>query len=192
MACPSPPTPSPPDPWLARCAPTAGPGPGRKILDLACGAGRNALWLARQGHRVVGVDESLERIHTAREGARQQSVEVEFIVWQVAAGSVPSGPWDGICVCHFLDRTLFPELERALAPGGWLVYKTHLAHSLRAPRSRPRNQSYLLRPGELLAAFPTLAPLDYREWAGDGLAWAGLLARRAATPRRPPPGSSPG
>lgn len=127
---------------------------------------------------MVGVDESPERIEEAREGARRQGVDVEFTACQVAAGSVPAGPWDGICVVHFLDRALFPELETSLAPGGWLLYKTHLAHPLRAPHSRPRNPEYLLRPGELVTAFPALTPLCYREWAGDGLAWAGLCARR--------------
>lgn len=128
---------------------------------------------------MVGVDESLERIEEARGSAHRQRLDVGFAVQQVAAGSLPAGPWDGICVFHFLDRALFPELERALAPGGWLVYKTHLAHPLRAPDRRPRNPAYLALPGELCTAFPTLTPLCYQEWTASGLAWAGLLARRA-------------
>jgi SAM-dependent methyltransferase len=178
VARPPPADPLRPDPWLVQCAPALQPGP-RRILDLACGAGGNALWLARQGHHVVGVDASPMRIEEARAGARRQGLDVEFTTLHVTAGAVPGGPWDGICVFRFLDRALFPELESALASEGWLVYKTHLAHPLRAPHRRPRNPAYLLRPGELYAAFPDLTPRRYREWSADGGAWAGLLARRA-------------
>jgi len=173
---------APVDPWLLRCAPTMARGAGR-VLDLACGSGSNALWLSRRGWQVVGVDAAQERVAEARQGALEQKLSAAFAVLQVVAGHLPAGPWDGLCVFHFLDRTLFPELAASLAPGGWLLYKTHLDHPLRTPGRHPANPAYRLRPGELMGAFPTLVPLHYREWLADGYAWAGLLARRGSEPR---------
>jgi hypothetical protein len=134
--------------------------------------------LSGLGLAVVGVDLASDRIAVARQRARMQGAEAEFTVGRVAVGAFPAGPWAGICVFHFLDRELFPAIAAAVAPGGWLVYKTHLAHPGRAPDRRPRNPAYLLRPGELLRAFPVLIPEHYAEWLEAGNGYAALLARR--------------
>ena len=147
-------------------------------MDLACGDGRNALWLSSLGFQVVGIDSSAERISLARQRARMQGAAVEFEVRRVATGAFPAGRWTGLCVCHFLDRALFPEIAGAVAPGGWLAFKTHLAHPLRSPALHPRNPDFLLRPGELLRAFPGFTPERYDEWLENGRGYAGLLARR--------------
>lgn len=171
-----------PDPWLRSMAPAFGaalPGP---VLDLACGRGRNALWLAARGHIVVGADASPEALEAARETAARENLTARFEAVEVdSANPGPLGrenAWGAILVFHFLDRALFPRFAAALAPGGLLAYKTHLGHPLRAPGSRPRRAAYLLRPGELLGAFQDLHRLAYAEWAADGKAFAALLARR--------------
>jgi SAM-dependent methyltransferase len=129
--------------------------------------------------RVFGVDSSPQRIAAARLEARKLGSPAEFAVQEVDAANFPSGPWAGICVCHFLDRGLFNEISRHLLPGAVLVYKTHLAHPLRSPLRRPRRSEFLLLPGELLAALPGFVPLRYAEWMdGEGGAYAGLVARR--------------
>jgi SAM-dependent methyltransferase len=57
----------------------AGVQPGTAVLDLGCGPGRHALELARRGCRVVGVDRTAEYLRQAREKAREEGLDVEFV-----------------------------------------------------------------------------------------------------------------
>ncbi|MBI5445231.1 MAG: class I SAM-dependent methyltransferase [Deltaproteobacteria bacterium] len=170
----------PPDPWLLGAAAAFGselPGP---VLDVACGGGRNALWLAGRGVEVVGVDVSDERITYARRLALATNARAHFFLRDLEREGLPEGPWGTLLVFHYLQRDLFAGLESCLLPGGLLAYKTHLTHRLRGPGARPRREAFLLRPGELLGAFPALRTLEYREWAAAGGAYAALLARKPA------------
>ena len=155
------------------------PGPA---LDLACGLGQNALWLAGLGIPVVGVDASAAAIERARNEARRSQLSATFEVAEARAGQPftksRSSLWGAVLVFHFLDRALFAELERSVAPGGILAFKTHLQHPLRSLETGPQRPEHLLRSGELLWRFPALTPLACAEWAGGGRAFAALLARR--------------
>lgn len=171
-----------PDPWLREAAPlfrTGLPGPA---LELACGLGQNALWLASLGVDALGVDASEVAVVRARAEALRRGARVSFECAELGAGKpLPRSPgpaWGAVVVLHFLDRTLFDAIQGALAPGGILAFKTHLRHPLRPAGSRPRRAEFLLEPGELLGSFPGLSPLAYREWAGPEGAFAALLARR--------------
>jgi SAM-dependent methyltransferase len=176
------------DPWLASLGPALSAALAGPALDLACGLGQNTLWLAdlrgRESSPVVGVDASAVAVARARAAARQAGPQLRFDFWDASSDGLPQGPWGTILVLHFLDRSLFPLLEAALAPGGVLAYKTHLRHELRGPEARPRRPAFLLESGELLAAFPNLRTIEYREWAMRGEAFAALLAAR-------PPAQSP-
>jgi len=170
-----------PDPWLVAHAGFLALARS-PALDVACGLGQNALWLATAGFRVTGVDASPVAVHRAREWAFQRKLNATFEVVDLEGGACfpsASGSWGVISVFHYLHRELFAKMEEALGPGGLLVYKPHLAHALRPPRSHPRRPEFLLRPGELLSSFPSLQVLSYREWTADGGAFAGLLARRS-------------
>jgi SAM-dependent methyltransferase len=153
-------------------------------LDVACGLGQNALWLAGTGLPVMGVDASEQAVRRARDGATRRRSPALFQVLDLESGApLPGGRahWGLIIVFHYLHRELLPRIPESLAPEGLLIYKTHLAHPLRAPDARPRRAEFLLRPGELLAAFPLLQVLVYREWAApEGGAFAAIVARRAA------------
>ena len=91
--------------------------------------------------------------------------------------ALPVAHYQLVVVFRFLHRPLFPAIERALAPGGWLVYETYRIGQERY--GRPRSRKFLLEPGELAAAFPGLAVVRYEEPepAGGPVA-ARLLARR--------------
>jgi SAM-dependent methyltransferase len=87
----------------------------------------------------------------AREGVR---IRTRVVALESPGELPPPAPWDTIVVCRYLHRPLFPWLERALAPGGTLVYETFRRGQ--ELRGRPRNERFLLAPGELARAFPSL------------------------------------
>jgi len=150
---------------------------GATALDVACGTGRNAVWLAVQGFDVLAVDllpDALERVQdrAARLGAvlRTQQMDVEF------PGALDDMHADLVVVVRFLDRALFGPLQRVVNPGGLLVYETFTIDQLE--QGHPKNPKYLLRHDELPGAFPDLATLSYQEGFFDGAHLARLIAQR--------------
>ncbi|MCI3953703.1 MAG: putative SAM-dependent methyltransferase [Burkholderiales bacterium] len=102
-----------PSAWVCRWAEHI-PSGGR-VLDLACGNGRHARWLAARGHRVEAVD---------RDAALAAELDTVPVVTTRCA-DLESDPWPyaeqtfaGIVVVNYLHRPLFPHLLAAIAPGG--------------------------------------------------------------------------
>ena len=102
--------------------------PGR-ALDLGCGSGGNAVWLAERGWQVTAIDFSGVAIEKGKQRAANQRVEVEFIESDVTA-YLPYGPYDLITTFYI---QLWPEQRaqmlsaavEALAPGGRLLFVSH-------------------------------------------------------------------
>lgn len=93
----------------------------------------------------------------------------------------PEEEYDLIVCFKYLNRELFPALERALRTGGALVYETYTQDQLAYPHG-PRDPAHLLEHNELANAFPGLRVLFYREInAGKGI--AGLLAQKPGAAR---------
>lgn len=132
-----------PSAWVRRWAALI-PAAGR-VLDLACGAGRHAIFLAERGCRVDAVDLDLEASAPVRASAgvtwRQHDLEQDD--WPFAPAS-----YAGVVVSNYLHRPLFPHLLEVLLPGGVLIYETFALGQERY--GRPRNPAHLLLPGELL------------------------------------------
>jgi tellurite methyltransferase len=162
-----------------------------RALDLACGGGRNAVWLAERGWPVVAVDyapAALDRaaalaaargIPATRSALRalpQRFSGLCLVEADLTSFPLPHSAFDLILCFHYLDRHAFPRIERALAPGGFLLYETFTEHQRAFPEG-PRSPEHLLAPGELRSAFPALESLFYREWTA-GRALASLLARK--------------
>ncbi len=123
--------------------------PGTRALDIACGEGRNSLFLARHGFTVTGVDIAETALERARNrvGAAGLSAEfqtVDLDTWQPAAN------YDLIINVNFLQRELFPALIDHLAPGGLLLIDTIMAGPALVDEHNP---AYLLAPGELPQLF---------------------------------------
>lgn len=132
-----------PSDWVVRWADRV-PAGGR-VLDIACGKGRNARLFAARGHAVEAVDRDpgvLSWLNgVANVNARCTDLE--------------RGPWPyegerfaGVVVTRYLWRPLFPAILASLAPGGVLIYETFELGNERY--GRPSNPDFLLRPGELL------------------------------------------
>jgi SAM-dependent methyltransferase len=154
--------------------------PPGHALDLAGGAGRNALWLAQRGWLVKLIDISDVAVHLAKQRARELkagtlTTEVRDIS---AALDLGDRQFDLIIIFYFLDRQLFPALIRALKPGGFLIYCTYTVEQRKFGRG-PSDSRYLLEPGELRDAFKSLQILHYRESVTEK-ATAELVARKAS------------
>jgi SAM-dependent methyltransferase len=148
----------------AKEVPTAG-----RALDLACGPGHGAVWLARRGLDVRGVDVSPVAVDQARKVARLAGVgdRCRFEVFDLDDG-LPPGPPVDVILCHkFRDRRLDAAIIDRLTPGGLLAIA-----ALSEVGAEPG--PFRAAPGELAAAFAQLEQIAAGE--GDGLAW--LLARR--------------
>ena len=152
--------------------PTAG-----HTLDVACGQGLGAVWLARRGLDVWGLDVSAVAIDRARDLARRSGVgdRCRFAVVDLDAG-LPTGPPVDVLYCRrFRDARLDRAMAQRLAPGGLLAITALM-------RGTGCTGPFRVAPGELPAVFADLDPIAGGE--GDGHAW--LLARRVV--ERPAPG----
>ncbi len=146
---------------LALHAAAPGTGSGQRALDLACGTGRNAVFLALAGYEVTAVDILPDALLRAGELAAHHGVTLRTLELDLErAGALQGLEADLIVVVRFLSRPLYAQIAAALRPGGILAYETFTAEQLRHA-GQPRNPRFLLRPGELLEAFPGLEVLHH-------------------------------
>lgn len=104
-----------------------GKAPG-KALDLASGAGRNALWLAERGWDVTAVDGAPAAIEILRSRASERGLKINAVVADLEKGEFEIEParWDLILICYYLQRNLFEPAKRGVAPGGILISIVHV------------------------------------------------------------------
>jgi tellurite methyltransferase len=137
-------------------------GAGGRALDVACGDGRNALHLARLGFEVDAVDVSDVAIDALRAAAPERAPAVRPRVLDLEREPLPFDAYDVVLNFNYLQRGLFAALERALRPGGWLVFET-LGRAHIDELGKRINPAYVLDDNELLRAFPGLRVRRYRE-----------------------------
>lgn len=181
-----------PAPLLARHAPTLRDlitllGTPR-VLDLACGQGRNGLFAASLGCSVLGVDANDEALATARKAAESAAGQAEFVRMdmendpQAPREVLASDAYDVVLVFRYLHRPLLPRIARAVRPGGLLIYQTFTVdHPDHSPHNRPRNPDFLLQHSELAKAFGRdYTVLDVGEGCCEGECLAHFVGRRRA------------
>ncbi len=134
------------------------PARGR-ALEIACGLGGNALFLAERGLETEAWD--LSAVAVQRLQARAAGLPLVGAVRDVTAQPPPADRYDVIAVSHFLERGLAPALVRALRPGGLLYYQTFTREAVSA--GGPSNPAFRLTPNELLDLFGELRLVAYRE-----------------------------
>lgn len=141
-----------PNRWVAE--EVAGLSPGR-ALDLACGEGRNAVWLAEQGWDATGVDFSPVGLDKGRRMAAERGVQVTWVEADARTWEAPS-PFDLVVVCYLQ----LPEADRraalghaaaALAPGGTLLVVGHDRSNRDRGVGGPQDPAVLFTPDDVLA-----------------------------------------
>jgi len=162
-------------------------------LDVACATGRHSLLLGARGQHVTAVDWSgaglevleararaegipIRRISSAEQIVKRHHGGIDLVQADLEQLQLPENTFELILCVQYLQRSLFPELERALRPGGFLLFETFTRAQLEFSGG-PRNPEYLLDSGELRTAFPKLRVIFHRELqAGQGI--ASLLAQK--------------
>jgi SAM-dependent methyltransferase len=128
--------------WVARFAHLV--KPGGRVLDLACGRGRNARLFLPRGHPVCAVDRDLSGLADLDDPRLTRiEADLEGEPWPLG-----DARFDAVVVTNYLHRPLFAPILGALAANGVLIYETFAQGNERF--GRPRNPDFLLHPGELL------------------------------------------
>lgn len=135
--------------------------PRGRALDVACGAGRNALYLAASGYEVDAVDIAPFALERARATARERELEINWIEADLDTFVPQKSHYDLVVVARFVNRRLMPRLAGALKPGGALVFEHHFRTDLEV--NGPKDPDFRLAPGELRQQFAELDIRFYRE-----------------------------
>lgn len=136
-------------PWIVKHAPLIR-NEGR-VLDLACGNGRHAIWLAEQGYQVDAIDRDAQAV-----SSMVGMDNINVLIADLEAGGWPQSDrkYDGLIVSRYLYRPLLLTLAAMLNPGGVLIYETFMSGNERY--GKPSNPDFLLLPDELLEIYSPL------------------------------------
>ena len=142
-----------PSPFLIAEIADLSPG---TALDLACGAGRNAVWLAERGWRVTAADFSGVALGMARRLAAERRVDVEWIEADVVSWTAPSPAYDLVCVLYLQlpapeRRSALARAAAAVRPGGTLVIVGHDLLNLTEGWGGPTQPDVLFTPDDVVA-----------------------------------------
>lgn len=150
-----------PDPNRFLVAEAGGLAPGR-ALDLACGAGRNAVWLAQRGWTVTGVDFSDVALENGRGLAGERGVDVEWIYADVREWVPEPAAFDLVVIMYLQipveeRRVVHGRAAAAVAPGGTLLVVGHDRENLTSGTGGPQDARVLLDADEVAGELDGLA-----------------------------------
>ncbi|MBN2059865.1 MAG: methyltransferase domain-containing protein [Deltaproteobacteria bacterium] len=150
--------------------------PKGRLLDIAMGSGRNAIYLAKMGYEVEGIDISASALDNARALAGENGVRIKTYQADLEKENIIEKCGYDVIICfNYLQRSLIPSIKDGLRQGGMVVYETFIIDQLQF--GRPNNPDYLLGHNELLHIFNDFRCLRYREGIIENRkAIAGIMA----------------
>lgn len=159
-------------PLVKRFAASLKPG---SALDLACGPGGNALYLAERGWRVTAVDGSSIAIEHLRRCAalKQFSIDIQLADLERGEFQIPANSYDLVLDILYLQRDLIPAIQSAVRPGGLVIAAVLLANPDQQEGTATR-----AAPGELRSLFSGWNILHYFESGGESRSIAELVAAK--------------
>ncbi len=165
---------STPTPLLVQTVQKLKPG---RALDLACGTGRNAVWLAEHGWAVTAVDGSAAAIEVIQKMC--PAVDARVADLEKREFAIAEASWDLIAVCYYLQRDLFEPVKRGVKPGGVALVIVHMVEP------GHEESRFSVQPGELAKYFEGWEILHYYEGKPQDpehkRAVAEIVARTSAT-----------
>lgn len=136
---------------------------GASVLDMGMGEGRHAVFLAREGYNVTGIDISSVAVKKAKNLAKENGVKINTIVASMNKYSIAPNSFDSIICFYYVDKSLNEKMISWLKPGGILIYEAHTMKQRKVKGSEQYNIKYLLKESELLTMFPKMRVLMYEE-----------------------------
>ncbi len=166
-------SPAPPTPLVKYWTDQLAPG---NALDLACGTGRNALYLAAQGWTVKAVDGAEAAIARLCERAHKRNLNIQSVIADLTNPKFVIQPesWDVILACYYLQRDLFAAIRRGVRIGGLVIAIVHLVDE------GQRRTETRAEPGELLSYFSEFDIHHYYEGASKDPSHGRSVAEIAA------------
>lgn len=152
--------------------------PKGKALDIAVGEGRNAVYLAKKGFSVDGVDISLVGLKKASRLAAENGVKIQTINADLNTYKIKPDTYSVILNFYYLQRSLFSQIKAGLKKGGVIVFETHTMDQLKLVKQGSWERDFLLEPGELRKVFSDFEILHYSETNDGKNAVASLVARK--------------
>ena len=120
---------------------------GAEVVDLACGTGRNAVYLAGLGCSVIAIDISQEALRQTSEFATSLNLKISLVEADLTDYRLRSNSLDAIVCFNYLNRDIANNLQTALKAGGILLHKTFNRNFMSV---KPKfNPDYMLSSGEL-------------------------------------------
>lgn len=156
---------------------------GSRVLSLGEGEGRNAVWLAKNGHRVTAIDQSDMGREKALQLAVKQKTTIDYLIQSVESGEWMAGSWDCIVniFCHLPSESrnrVYTGIHRSLVPGGFFISEQFSPEQLSYQSGGPKDVDMLVTPDEIEKEFRTgydilrlercIINLDEGHHSGDG------------------------
>lgn len=129
------------------------------VLDLACGTGRNAIFLAEKGFKVTAIDNSVVGIEIAKQRAKEKGLKIDFRVADLEKDefAIEENAYDLVCDFYYLQRELFAEMKKGVKASGLIISTIHIY-------GEGENEGrFLLKEGELKEFFDDFEILHYHE-----------------------------
>jgi SAM-dependent methyltransferase len=147
-------------------------------LDIGCGGGREAVYLARKGFKVTAIEHKSQVLQRAQQLAQQYETDIRFKQCDATQnGCLPPLPQEMVMGFRFLDRALLARINQQIAPGGWLIWQTFVEGVQKF--GSPKNPRFILQPGELAQLFPHYRILvDKIETIEDGRPVNSFIAQK--------------
>ena len=147
-------------------------------IDLGCGGGRDAVFLAKQGWKVTAIDNESRVIKRAKQLASRAGSSVKFRCCDLKkSGCLTEDTFDLVMVMRFLNRDLFEPIKQMIKPGGWIVFQTFTEGVENF--GSPKNPNFILKPNELSQVFEDFKIItDRMDELPDGRPVASFIAQK--------------
>ena len=134
---------------------------GKPILDLACGSGRNGLFLHQQGFPTQFADKNADLLSDLQTLYAIKYGDCDCVDFESGEATLAKSHYQGMLVFRYLHRPLIPQIKAAIEPGGFLIYETFTTANRQF--GRPNRDAFLLQQNELKTLFKDWHCLYYFE-----------------------------
>jgi len=148
------------------------------VLDIACGGGRDAIFMAKSRMNVTAIDHEVKVLKRAKSLAELSGANLKFKCCDIKkSGCLPDQSYDLITVVRFLNREMFSYLLDALKPGGFVLFQTFVEGVEKF--ESPKNPNFILKEGELAQVFAGFEQITDRiDFLADGRPVNSFIARK--------------